>query len=51
MSKPTETLVQIGELSRRDAIKSIALAVTVVAGGQMTLEAAQHVHSQVKAIQ
>jgi gluconate 2-dehydrogenase gamma chain len=48
MYKPTETLAQIGELSRRDALKSIALALTVVAGGPMTLEAAQHVHSQVK---
>jgi gluconate 2-dehydrogenase gamma chain len=48
MSKPTETPVRIDELSRRDAIKGIAMAVTVVAGGQMKLEAAQHVHSQVK---
>jgi gluconate 2-dehydrogenase gamma chain len=48
MSNTTETLVQIGELSRRDALKNIAMAVTVVAGGQMKLEAAQHVHSRAK---
>ncbi|MCI0351243.1 MAG: gluconate 2-dehydrogenase subunit 3 family protein, partial [Acidobacteriales bacterium] len=48
MSNTSETLIQIEDMSRRDALRSIALAVTVVAGGQMKLEAAQHVHSQAK---
>jgi hypothetical protein len=34
MSNTNEPLVQIGEVSRREALRSIALAVTVVAGGQ-----------------
>ena len=48
MSKTNETLIQIGDLSRRDALRSIALAVTVVAGGQMKLEAAQQVHAHAR---
>jgi hypothetical protein len=44
MSKTPETLVQIGDVSRREMLKTIALSVTVVAG-QMKLEAAQHVHN------
>jgi Gluconate 2-dehydrogenase subunit 3 len=48
MSNTNETLIQIGHMSRRDALRSIALAVTVVAGGQMKLEAAQHVHAQAR---
>lgn len=48
MSKTTETLVPIGDLSRRDVLKNIALAVTVVAGDPMKLEAAQHVHNRAK---
>ena len=46
MSDPT--LVQIEDLSRRDMLRNIALAVTAVAGGQLKLEAAQHVHQQAK---
>ena len=46
MSNPT--LVQIEDLSRRDMLRNIALAFTAVAGGQLKLEAAQHVHQQVK---
>jgi gluconate 2-dehydrogenase gamma chain len=46
MSDPT--LVQIEDLSRRDMLRNIALAVTAVAGGQLNLEAAQHVHQQAK---
>ena len=46
MSNPT--LVQIEDLSRRDMLRNIALAVTAVAGGQLKLEAAQHVHQQAK---
>jgi gluconate 2-dehydrogenase gamma chain len=42
------TLVQIEDLSRRDMLRNIALAVTAVAGGQLKLEAAQHVHQQAK---
>jgi gluconate 2-dehydrogenase gamma chain len=48
MSNTNETLVQIGEVSRRDALRSIALAVTVVAGGQIRLEAAQQVHAHAR---
>ena len=43
-----QTLVQIEDLSRRDMLRNIALAVTAVAGGQLKLEAAQHVHQQAK---
>jgi gluconate 2-dehydrogenase gamma chain len=46
MSK--QTLVQIEDLSRRDVLRNIALAITAVAGGQLKLEAAQHVHQQAK---
>jgi gluconate 2-dehydrogenase gamma chain len=46
MSDPT--LVQIEDLSRRDVLRNIALAVTAVAGGQLNLEAAQHVHQQAR---
>src|SRR5215510_7501330 len=45
MSNSTDPLVQIGAVSRRDALRNIALAVTVVAGGQLKLEAAQQVHA------
>ncbi len=45
MSNTTEPLVQIGDVSRRDMLRTIALSVTVVAG-QMKLEAAQHVHGR-----
>ena len=48
MSNTNDTLIQIGDVSRRDALRSIALAVTVVAGGQMKLEAAQQVHSHAR---
>ena len=48
MSNTNETLIQIGDVSRRDALRSIALAVTVVAGGQMKLEAAQQVHAHAR---
>src|SRR5262245_7563252 len=48
MSNTNEPLVQIGEVSRRDALRSIAMAVTAVAGGQIKLEAAQHVHNQAR---
>ena len=48
MSNTNESLIQIGEVSRRDALRSIALAVTVVAGGQMKLEAAQQVHAHAR---
>ena len=44
----TPTKVSSGELSRREALRNIALTVTAVAGGQLSLEAAQHVHQQVK---
>ncbi len=44
MSNHTEQLVQIDGLSRRDMLRNIALAVTAVAGGELKLEAAQHVH-------
>ena len=47
MSDPTP-LVQIEIPSRRDMLRNIALAVTAVAGGRLKLEAAQHVHQQVK---
>ena len=47
MSDPTP-LVQIEDLSRRDMLRNIALAVTAVAGGQLKLEAAQHVHQQAR---
>ncbi len=43
-----QTLVQIEDLSRRDMLRNIALAVTAVAGGQLKLEAAQHVHQLAK---
>lgn len=43
-----QTLVQIEDLSRRDMLRNIALAVTAVAGAQLKLEAAQHVHQQAK---
>lgn len=48
MSNTNEPLIQIGDVSRRDALRSIALAVTVVAGGQMKLEAAQQVHAHAR---
>ena len=48
MSNTNEPLIQIGEVSRRDALRSIALAVTVVARGQMKLEAAQQVHAHAR---
>ncbi|MBM3804169.1 MAG: gluconate 2-dehydrogenase subunit 3 family protein [Acidimicrobiia bacterium] len=48
MSSANEPLVQIEDPSRRDALRSIALAVTLVAGGQMKLEAAQHVHARAR---
>ena len=48
MSNLTDPLVQIGDVSRRDALRSIALAVTVVAGGQLKLEAAQQVHAHAR---
>ena len=48
MSNTNETLIQIGDVSRRDALRTIALAVTVVAGGQMKLEAAQQVHAHAR---
>ena len=46
MSNTLEPVVQIGEPSRRDMLKSIAVAVTAMAGSQIDLEAAQHVHSR-----
>ena len=42
------SLVQIEDVSRREMLRNIALAVTAVAGGQLKLEAAQHVHQQAK---
>jgi hypothetical protein len=45
MSNTKQTLIQIGDMSRRDALRSIAMAVTVVAGGQIKLDAAQQVHA------
>src|SRR5262245_49210254 len=48
MSNTTEPLIQLGDVSRRNALRSIALAVTAVAGGQIKLEAAQHVHTEVR---
>ncbi|MEW5975967.1 MAG: gluconate 2-dehydrogenase subunit 3 family protein [Acidobacteriota bacterium] len=48
MSNHTE-LVQLGEVSRRGLLRSIAMAVTAVAGGRMKLEAAQHVHQHAAA--
>jgi hypothetical protein len=46
MSETIRTLVQADEPSRREALKTIAMAVTIVAGGQMKLQAAQHVHAR-----
>jgi gluconate 2-dehydrogenase gamma chain len=48
MSKTTDTLAQLSDVSRRDALKSIAIAVTVVGSGRMKLEAAQQVHQHAK---
>ncbi len=45
---PKDPLVQIGDTSRRDVLRTIALAVTAVAGGQLTAEAAEHVHQHAK---
>ena len=42
------SLIQIEDVSRREMLRNIALAVTTVAGGQLKLEAAQHVHQQAK---
>jgi gluconate 2-dehydrogenase gamma chain len=44
MSNHTEQLAQLRTVSRRDALRNIALTVTAVAGGPFTLEAAQNVH-------
>ena len=48
MSNRRKGIIQIGEVSRRDALKSIATSVTLLSGAQMQLEAAQHVHARVK---
>ncbi|MFN8006160.1 MAG: gluconate 2-dehydrogenase subunit 3 family protein [Terriglobia bacterium] len=47
MSDP-KPLNPIEDPSRRKAIQQLALAVTAVAGSQVNLEAAQHVHQQAK---
>jgi hypothetical protein len=36
------------DLSRRAMLRGVALAATAIASGQLSLEAAQHVHQQVK---
>ena len=48
MSDTTTLPSQSSDLSRREVLRNIALTVTAVAGGQLSLEAAQHIHQQVK---
>src|SRR5712691_11838166 len=48
MSDTTTLQSQRSDLSRREILRNIALTVTAVAGGRLSLEAAQHIHQQVK---
>jgi gluconate 2-dehydrogenase gamma chain len=48
MSDNTTPEAKSTDPSRREILRNIALAVTAVAGGQLSLEAAQHLHQQVK---
>jgi gluconate 2-dehydrogenase subunit 3-like protein len=49
MSNNTDQLTQTDGVSRRDMLRHIALALTAVAGGQIDLAAAQHVHEHARA--
>jgi Gluconate 2-dehydrogenase subunit 3 len=48
MSDTTASSSRSSDLSRRQVLRNIALTVTAVAGGTLSLEAAQHVHQLVK---
>jgi len=48
MSDNTIVPAQNNDLSRREVLRNVALAATAVVSGQLSLEAAQHVHQQVK---
>ena len=49
MSEPNSIDPNAREISRRDALRSVALALTAVGTGTMELDAAQHVHEAIRA--